>query len=186
MGTRDPVFSSWLGSEAEPGRLCSGRRTVRTAGGGSQTGTVTPPPAAPPLPRARPTGAYVAGRWGSCWPGNAACPRRCCTGRGGGRAGSGCPGRPRDTPHTRHCYRSPRPPPPGRGGGRWANEGRYRLSTQGSLPVGLGRAREQHLTFTDIGLCSLPSAVTDPGSLILGTVLSSSSYEAQVWPAPAI
>ena len=127
----------------------------------------------------RPAGAYVAGRWGSCWPGNAACPRRCCTGRGGGRAGSGCPGRPRDTPHTRHCYRSPRPPPPGRGGGRWANEGRYRLSTQGSLPAGLGRATgtapqvhgHRTLWFTK---CGHRPGFTNSGNCSLELILRSS------------
>ena len=53
---------------------------------------------------------HAAGRWGSCWPGSAACRRTSCTGTGAGRAGSACPAGPTGTPHTRCCCRcSPRP-----------------------------------------------------------------------------
>lgn len=47
--------------------------------------------------------AHAAGRWGSCWPGTAACQRRKCRGTGGGRAGSVCRAGLTGTPHT-HCY----------------------------------------------------------------------------------
>lgn len=60
-------------------------------------------------------GPYAACRWGSCWPGSAGCQHRCCRGRGGGTAGSGCPGHPTGKPRTRRCYRSPRPRPPAQG-----------------------------------------------------------------------
>lgn len=50
-------------------------------------------------------GAYAVADAGSCWPGSEGCRRRCYTGRGGGRAGSGCLARRRATLHTRRCCR---------------------------------------------------------------------------------
>lgn len=61
-----------------------------------------------PQPPGRPGAAvptHAAGRWGSCWPGSAACQRRSCTGTGGGKAGSACPAGPTGTPRTRCCCR---------------------------------------------------------------------------------
>ena len=87
-----PVFSSWLGFGAVPGRLSRGKQVVRTWG--SQEG-LEPPRKPARLGEggdlggpAGPRGAYAVGRWGSCWLGSAGCRRTCYTGRGGDRAGS--------------------------------------------------------------------------------------------------
>lgn len=89
----------------------------------AQRAAVPPPPRAPrfvvPAGGSR---AHAGGRWGSCWPGSAGCLHRCYTGRGGDTAGSRCPGHPTGTPHTRHCYRSLHPQPPGQGDRNSAND----------------------------------------------------------------
>lgn len=48
---------------------------------------------------------YAACRWGSCWPGNAACLRRSCTDTGVCRAGWACLAGLTNTQHTRCCCR---------------------------------------------------------------------------------
>lgn len=81
------------------------------------TGALPVPPST-----TRPT--HAAGRWGSCWPGSAACPHRSCRGRGGGRAGSACPAGQTGTPRTRCCCRcSPRL----RAGGTRGTQGQWLL-----------------------------------------------------------
>lgn len=126
MGTRGPIFSSWPGSEAGPGRLEEGNgpsgHPEAGVGNTREPGQKPQPPPTPAPGRsvrrpcgrisARGSGAYAIGRWGSCWPGSAGCRHTCYTGRGGDRAESGCPGHLRDTPHTQHCYRLLRPQPP--------------------------------------------------------------------------
>lgn len=85
---------------------------------------------------------HAAGRWGSCWPGSAACPHTSYTGRGAGRAGSACPAGPTGTPHTRCCCRySPRP--------RAAGTRRVRVSAGSPGPQAEARAgRCSHLQGT--------------------------------------
>lgn len=81
-----------------PNHLCQVPRPTRCAQGGQPTA---------PAPQPGPT--HAAGRWGSCWPGSAACPHTSYTGTGAGTAGSACPAGLTGTPHTRCCCRcSPR------------------------------------------------------------------------------
>ena len=75
-----------------------------------------------PVPPSTTRPTHAAGRWGSCWPGSAACLHRSCRGRGGGRAGSACPAGQTGTPRTRCCCRCfPRPRAAGTRGtqGQW-------------------------------------------------------------------
>lgn len=163
------------------------RRSVRRVAGAGQKARSRLPVSFGSWTRQGPfgAGAYAVGRWGSCWPGSAGCPHRCYTGRGGGRAGSRCPGRPRDTPHTRRCYHSRRPQPPGRGDRhRGPDTTRHNVSIlclRGQLAWRTETALRTN-SYVYIGLYSRPREFAYSASLILGTATSSASHEAQTWP----
>lgn len=96
--------------------------------------------ASPPGPPGPPT--HAADRWGSCWPGSAACPHTSYTSTGACRAGSACPAGPTGTPHTRCCCRcSPRPTAVGtprhkrRRAPKGRRQGPGRGAEQGAVPV---------------------------------------------------
>lgn len=58
---------------------------------------------------------HAACRWGSSWPGSAACLRRRCRDTGVCKAGWACPAHPTSTPHTLRCCHWSRHQPPAGG-----------------------------------------------------------------------
>lgn len=69
-GDRGPVFSSWPGFAAVPGRLRRRKQVSLYMGesGGTRGSTEASPERAVTWGPAG-LGAYAVGRWGSCWPG---------------------------------------------------------------------------------------------------------------------